>query len=118
MPLIYHIYHCMLTSPVFKLRKKTGHPPDAQFMKSGLRQRFWASVKNFLFLMISVVIDGNIIFSNVYCLNYSICMHSLGILFFFFFLLKYANELCILPKRLDCNFKQTIIVHINYNARG
>ena len=31
-------------------------------------------------------------------------MHSLGILFW----LKYANELCILPKRPDCNFKQTI----------
>ena len=81
------------------------------------RQRFWASVKKLLFLMISVFIDGNIIFSNVYCLNYSIyaCIHWV----FFFFLgggLKYANELCILPKRPDCNFKQTI-VYINYNAK-
>ena len=42
------------------------------------RQKFWASKKK-LFLMISVVIDGNIIFSNVYYLNYSICMQSLGI---------------------------------------
>ena len=33
-----------------------------------------------------------------------------------FFGKKYANELCILPKRPDCNFKQTL-VHINY-ARG
>ena len=44
-------------------------------------------------------------------------MHSLGIPFFVcVFWLKYANELCILPKRPDCNFKQTI-VNINY-ARG
>ena len=52
-------------------------------------------------------------FSNVYCLNYSIyaCIHWV-----FLFWLKYANELCILPKRPDCNFEQTI-VHINY-ARG
>ena len=40
-------------------------------------------------------------------------MHSLGILFW----LKYANELCILPKRPDCNFKQTI-VNINYEKEG
>ena len=31
--------------------------------------------------MISEVIDCSIIFSNVYCLNYSIYMHSLGIPF-------------------------------------
>ena len=65
--------------------------------------------------MIAVVIDGNIIFSNVYCLNYSIYACIIG--YSFLGGLKYANELCILPKRPDCNFKQTI-VHINYNAKG
>ena len=47
--------------------------------------------------MISVVIDGNIIFSNVIvCILY---MHAFIGFSFFFFLggLKYANELCILP---------------------
>ena len=41
------------------------------------RQRFWLAVKKLSFLMISVVIDCNIFFSNVYCFNYSIyaCIH-------------------------------------------
>ena len=40
-------------------------------------------------------------------------MHAFIGYSFFWGGLKYANELCILPKRLDCNFKQTI-VHIDY----
>ena len=82
-------------------------------MKSGLPPKILVIRKKKLsFRIISVVIDCNTIFS-VYCLNYSIyaCIHWVLILW-----VKYANELCILPKRPDCNFKQTI-VHINY-ARG
>ena len=43
--------------------KKSGHPPDAQFMKSGLPPKILVIRKKKLsFLMISVVIDCNIIF--------------------------------------------------------
>ena len=78
------------------------------------RQRFWLSVKkscHFSWSQKLLIVTS--FFSNVYCFYYSIyaCIHWV-----FFFWLKYANELCILPKRPDCNFKQTI-VNINY-ARG
>ena len=67
-------------------KKKLGIRRMPSSRNLDFRQRFWASVKKLLFLMISVVIDGNIIFSNVYCLNYSIyaCIHWVFFFFFFF----------------------------------
>ena len=54
--------------------------------------------------MISVVIDCNIIFFLMFIVLIILSMHAfIG----YSFWLKYANELCILPKRPDCNFKQT-----------
>ena len=76
-------------------------------------QRFWLSVKKLSFLLISVVIDGNIIFSTVYCLNYSIyaCIHWV-----FLFLVEICKWAMYFTQKATLQLKQTI-VHINY-ARG
>ena len=61
--------------------------------------------------MISVVIDCNIIFFSNVIVWIILSMHAfIGYSFLSWNI--YANELCILPKRPNCNFKQTI-VHIN-----
>ena len=79
---------CRIAGSVQIKEKKLGIRRMPSSWNLDFRQRFWASVKKLLFLIISVVIDGNIIFSNVYCLNYSIyaCIH--WVFFFFFFLVK------------------------------